>query len=636
MIYVPEVVDVPKVHPEMALLVQGGKAKKFVCPTEIKKGVQHKTLFELGSSLRSHPHQYTEEEMRAILHAIAVSRLEVPENLDQCIDNIISSVMQYPSGISIEPEVTVTEEVIDTGDKEKRYTIGDNENWITCLGHKDGDYFYTTSSNPEISKIGRGSHTVGCLSDLMVYGWWEEKFKSKNGVGWNRAASLLMATCREKGLYSDRNHRGRGAWKHKGHTILHLGSDIYSLPDRKRTELGRFESSYIFTVSPSIRAPLVKNSETFKPQRLSEVCEALSWKNKSHGKLLCGWIMLARMCGALQWRPHLWLTGPKGTGKSTVIDSIIRPALGGAAEFFQGETTSAGLRQSVKCDAVPIVFDEAETSGMQSDRRIRGVIEYARQCSSANENVVAKGSVSGISQQFKPANMMCLSSIRVNLVEEQDKSRFCEIELGKPNGNDWDALKKEIAFIDGNFGYELWSYVVRHWEKVEFFIEVLRKMIVSHEEFGGDNRLADQYAPLIAGWWLCKNGTREFGCDLIEAFDMGQIKEMEEPDSTECWDFLTQLDVRVEGKNKTIQECIDELGVDERQALGVYGIYVESDGTIYVSVTNPQLNKRLSDSKWSSSYARSLVRMEGCVKKKKRFGGHPRWFVGIPPQKDEI
>jgi hypothetical protein len=52
------------------------------------------------------------------------------------------------------------------------------------------------------------------------------------------------------------------------------------------------------------------------------------------------------LCGALAWRPHLWLVSEAGGGKSWVLDNIVRPALRALALQVQSKTTEAGLRRT--------------------------------------------------------------------------------------------------------------------------------------------------------------------------------------------------------------------------------------------------------------------------------------------------
>src|SRR3546814_12688673 len=76
---------------------------------------------------------------------------------------------------------------------------------------------------------------------------------------------------------------------------------------------------------------------------------------------LAGWIAIAVICGALNWRPHVWLTGSSGSGKSWLLDNVIRPLIGAIAVYCQSNSTEAGIRQTLATDARPVLFDEAES-----------------------------------------------------------------------------------------------------------------------------------------------------------------------------------------------------------------------------------------------------------------------------------
>ena len=43
-----------------------------------------------------------------------------------------------------------------------------------------------------------------------------------------------------------------------------------------------------------------------------------------------------------------------------------------------GATTEAGLRQTICCDAVPVVFDEAESNEKGDQQRMQAILSLAR------------------------------------------------------------------------------------------------------------------------------------------------------------------------------------------------------------------------------------------------------------------
>ena len=61
----------------------------------------------------------------------------------------------------------------------------------------------------------------------------------------------------------------------------------------------------------------------------------------------------------MQWRPHVWLTASAGSGKSAILDRFIGILLESMALFPEGNTTEAFIRQQLRADAIPVIFDEA-------------------------------------------------------------------------------------------------------------------------------------------------------------------------------------------------------------------------------------------------------------------------------------
>lgn len=620
---------------------------KFKLPNVIKKGVQHETLFKFASSLQGSGIE--DDFIEAALWKAATERLEAPENLEKCISNIMNSIRGYGKG----PEdKEVKPRIIEGSAGEKSYIIEDDKKtgWVKCLGHRQGNYFYTSSSNPEIAQIPRGSHNQSYFTDLMPYEFWT-RFKqwktSKNGIRWDRVGSQFMQSCREKGQYSERNHRGRGAWKYKGKTVYNLGSTVCDLSTRQSEKLGRVDSSLVFTVSRATRAPHWEIPETFKPQALIKLCERLSWKYPSNAKILSGWIAISRMCGALHWRPHMWITGASNTGKSSLVQYFFSPLLGEAAEIVQGETTAAGLRQKIKCDAVPIIFEESETDDKRSAMRIDSIIEYARQCSSDNDATILKGTADGKGISYKAANMLCLFSINVSLKKEQDINRFCELELLKPDQNQWPAFRQDLEnTLDSQYGHLLWSFICVHWDWVKKAIGFIEDAITDEH---GNRRLAQQYAPMIAAY-ECMKGSWKKQWELVDAWaaiqDLGlegRKKDLTN-DSEECLRTLCQSVVRYSDDVGIKEESLFTLiraGFDStgrHPVLEGFGLKIKTDpetgeSSLLVASNHEGVNRFFINTKWHGLYARSLSRLKCATKARSRVNSpNPVWCVSVPKE----
>ena len=145
--------------------------------------------------------------------------------------------------------------------------------------------------------------------------------------------------------------------------------------------------------------------------------------------LLAGWIALAPICGALDWRPHIWLTGGAGTGKSAILDRFISPLLHDMGVHVSGNTTEAGLRQTLKSDALPIIFDEAESNEKADQTRMQSILALARVASSETNAQMIKGSPNGEVIRYHLRSMFFLSSISTALKQGADRTRFAQLTL---------------------------------------------------------------------------------------------------------------------------------------------------------------------------------------------------------------
>src|SRR3546814_20584538 len=81
--------------------------------------------------------------------------------------------------------------------------------------------------------------------------------------------------------------------------------------------------------------------------RIIDICCRLRWEKPYGGWLLAGWIAIAVICGSLNWRPHVWLTGSSGSGKSWLLDNVIRPLIGSLADCCQSNSKESGLRHTL-------------------------------------------------------------------------------------------------------------------------------------------------------------------------------------------------------------------------------------------------------------------------------------------------
>lgn len=240
-----------------------------------------------------------------------------------------------------------------------------------------------------------------------------------------RVRDSMMKACAEKSLKGQWNIedklRGTGAWVHDdGQLILHLGS--YVLVGGQKQEAGEIGSFY-YPRSATIIGP---SADVANPgQRLLKYLS--SWNTRRDDldpHIMLGWIMSAMAGGALDHRPGLYLSGPKGTGKSTLM-SLIRMVMGGMA-FHSADTTAAGIRQSVGQKSIPVLIDEA-AEAKADNRAARSLFELFRIAFDGSKQ--NRGSADHKAMEFRVRSSFLFASINRVGMTGQDRSRMAFVNL---------------------------------------------------------------------------------------------------------------------------------------------------------------------------------------------------------------
>lgn len=515
-----------------------------------------------------------------------------------------------------------------------------------ALGYNQGRYYYLTRGAEQVEEVKRGSHTSPAeMMGLAPIEWWETAYPKQNGgVDWHTAASDLMRLCENKGIFSAERQRGRGAWYDNGSSVLHLGTRL--VVDGKPKAIADHDSWYIYTRQQAMEIGM--QSEPAGEEEAKEVGNIfaqLNWEKPIHAHMAAGWTVLAPICGALPWRPHVWLTAPRGAGKSWVQDHIIGPLLGAAALRVQGSTTEAGIRQAIKQDARPIVFDEAESEDHNSQRRMQTIIELARQASSETSAEIFKGTTAGDGMAFRMRSMFLLGSVNVSLSQAADESRFTVVTLEPPKGRD-DELERFQQFsqyVDRTLSDSFCASIrARAYTLMPVIRENAHTLSRAVAECVDSQRIGDQVGTLLAGSWALLSSetlTLERAREWVSGMDFADAKESEEvSDEQNLLSTIMQSQVRAENADgrvvtRSLAELVqiasarthsNELDADHaNRSAARHGVCVDASGDVAISNTHAELKKVLRDTPWASGWRRILARLSGA-----RTSKAPVWFAG--------
>jgi putative DNA primase/helicase len=507
---------------------------------------------------------------------------------------------------------------------------------FVCLGFNEGVFYYQPDSTGQVISLSRSSHTGTNLLSLAPLPYWEALYPSKTGANWLAAASSLFERQAAAGIFSADRIRGRGAWWDAGRSVLHLGDRLLidgAMQPITKTARSRFHYQRLASIDlPEALAPLTDELG----MEIIDIASRFHWEVPASGLLMAGWIALAPICGALQWRPHVWLTASAGSGKSAILDRFIGPLLESLALFPEGNTTEAFIRQQLRADAIPVVFDEAESNEKADRQRIQNILSLARVSSSSGRGVIGKGGADGTAQSYTIRSMFLLCSISTALKQGADQSRFAQLTLRNPSYlpkpervAHWSALDADITRLcTGEQGHRLLLRMVRQIPIIRDSVAVFRR--AAAERFDSQ-RQGDQYGTLLAGAWSLANSRPATIADayqLIDSNNWDAYREQTEADEERCLQHILQHQLRVEGDrgsayNRTAWELVElargtatvmDISIATAEAhLGRIGIKVEGD-RIMISNTAKGMRRILDGTPWADCYATVLGRLPESTK----------------------
>ena len=499
-----------------------------------------------------------------------------------------------------------------------------------CLGHDKGQYFYFAAGTQQITVLTSGMHTKSNLLQLAPLVYWRAEFpKGKTGdIDIDSASDCMMRACERAGIFSIDRVRGRGAWWDDGHVAIHLGDKIVIGDDHFQPS--KVKSRYIYEASQALAGDITNPLSNKEANRFISFLEVLAWTNPMYVKLAAGWCVVSHIGGALDWRPHIWVVGNKGSGKSWFMGKVIKPILGQNCLFVQSNSSEAGIRQTLGFDSLPVLFDEAEGETAEAQANMQRVLGLIRQSSSETGGKIAKGTPGGKAQRFMIRSCFALSAINAAIVQQSDKSRVSVLELSadyrRMSFEDIKTARSELLTFD---------YIAGFYARAIKLAPVIRQNAITFAEAAaqvfGEQRAGDQIGTLLAGAYSLYSDkiiTYDAAMEWLRQQDWTEQKDEIKGESDEklLWSHLLSQSIRIKldghngDKEFTIGQLIDIarrekpedhlMPASANNALQIRGIKAEESG-VYVSNTNQNIKKLLKDSSYPVNWARVLKRMPG-------------------------
>lgn len=540
---------------------------------------------------------------------------------------------------------------------------GRPERPFTPLGQRGGAY-YVLSAAGEIREL--SAREIGAVTGILSLtsgevAWLLDRFPrfGKDGERLNdwhlkNATAEIMRQCARAGLWdADTPVRALGVWRHQEALLVHAGDAV--LLDGVWVAAGRRIGPALYPAAPAILRPAAVPADQDTAQRVAQHLKLWPTKQKVGRTLLYGWMAAAMLGAGPRWRPHFLVSGERGTGKSSLAEYV--SATLGPQTRTVNNFTEAGIRQALTNEARALVLDEAEGS----TERVRKVIELLRQMSGGEGVQGLRGTVGQGAQRFTLSGSVYLSAINAPMLEPQDRSRITEIEIVPPPKDAAAAAQVTDAtrWVE-TVSPALRARAVAGWARFNENLAVLRSVLV---ERGCDGRQADQLGTLLAAGAMLHNdlplesdGAAEIVAKVEPMLFRLRSEDEEDSDPRRCFATLmtTAIDHWKGGNRSTIggvlQAALREPGVEQREALPIYGLRVELYGVrwrddggadqeapgpcLVVANRHEQLVRVFRDSPWGAGgWRRALLRLPGAREAPPlRFAGHRSRGVIIPAE----
>lgn len=478
---------------------------------------------------------------------------------------------------------------------------------VRPLGYDGEVYYFLPRVTGQIVKLTPpGMASVNNLYRLgSLYDWQDllGDYEMKPGEIPGIVTPALMHLCHSKGVYNPEIVRGAGAWPDGKSAVINLGDTVFRCSTGDTITHNDMSGSEVYVRSTGVYnldcEPL-RNAEAYK---LRQICDKLTWKRGMNGTLLAGWLVLAPIGGALYWRPHIFLTGSKGAGKSTVINDIVMRMLDRVSIKMDGGSTEAGLRGAVKESTRPVIMDEFEGENKRDAEQVDKIINWARKGSSGGVITNANGS-------FRARSCVCFAAINPLVIKDADKERNTMLELDVNRSDDREEQYSELLdMIHDTLTPEYADRMIKRTvDNIETLLHNCDVFIKHTSRILGSKRAGDQIGTLLAGAYLLNSTARvteEKAAEWVAMQDWSwHDDESEGSDTESLMQYILTAMVEHTMLDRTVKMPVAELvervregsagHEDAAKTLGRYGLAVV-DGWLRIANKSNRLSELLSN-----------------------------------------
>lgn len=320
------------------------------------------------------------------------------------------------------------------------------------------------------------------------------------GFDQSKASAALIHGCARAGIFDPQGKvRGRGAHAlPRGGLALHLGDAVYlqqagvtgALKAGVYVKTG-VHGGLVYPEAEPLPRPWHEPAKAGVAHKLLDMIDSWQWKRPQLDPLfMLGWIGLAMIGGAPEWRSVVWVTGDAGCGKSTFNgpDGLIKLLLG-AAVVRSGNASAAYIASKLQQQTLPVVFDEIEAKADNS--KVQATLELARVAASGDG--IGRGTADGGTRETIIRSPFMFSSILIPPLDPQDVTRIVVCEL-LPLPVDAEPLKLDAGKI-GATGRQLLRRMIDGWPRWQETLDIYREALRAGKHTA---RACDTFGTLLA------------------------------------------------------------------------------------------------------------------------------------------
>lgn len=320
----------------------------------------------------------------------------------------------------------------------------------------------------------------------------------------------LMAACAAEGVFNPLG-RVRGTGTHLGaddDLVCHYG-DVVSVRGALKPP-GRY-GDYVYPTG----APRPRPARDPQPAgpggpaaELAALLGRWSWDRPDLDvTLMLGWIAASFYAGALDWRPHGWITGPRAAGKSTLFRLIGQVLHEPSGAIRTGDTTAAAVRTTLGHACLPVLFDDAEDA--DAPERVRNLVTLLRAASTGS--LVLRATADHGAAMFTVRFTGLINSILRPPMKAQDLSRLMLLSVRAlpPDAPPLVLRPSELVLL----GQRLFRRMIDGWPR---FQEELPRWIAALRNAGLTDRAPEQFGIILAAADIAANDLPASGDELAD------------------------------------------------------------------------------------------------------------------------